>query len=67
MMKDSTFLHKGVDITIPVFLKIAIQIARVLEQLHKLHIVHMNIRPDTIVVVPSFLRVSLTGRGHSVL
>lgn len=54
-------------ISIPVFLKIAIQIARVLEQLHKLHIVHMNIRPDTIVVVTSSLRVSLTGMGHSVL
>ncbi|MGO4273230.1 protein kinase [Paenibacillus sp. TAF58] len=55
------------QISIPVFLKIAIQIARVLEQLHKIHIVHMNIRPDTIVIVPSSLRVNLTGMGHSVL
>lgn len=52
---------------IPVFLKLAIQIAKVLEQLHKQHIVHMNIRPDTIVVVPSSLRVSITGMGHAVL
>lgn len=58
---------QGVPLAIPVFLKLAVQIAKILEGLHKQHIVHMNIRPDTIVVVPSSLKVSLTGMGHSVL
>ncbi|MDR6878505.1 protein kinase domain-containing protein [Bacillus sp. 3255] len=58
---------KTAPLTVPVFLKLAVQIAKILEGLHKQHIVHMNIRPDTIVVVPSSLKVSLTGMGHSVL
>ncbi|WP_164716720.1 protein kinase domain-containing protein [Paenibacillus whitsoniae] len=60
------FTRSG-PLDIPVFLRISIQIARVLEQLHKANVVHMNIRPDTIVVVPSALRVHLTGLGHAVL
>jgi serine/threonine protein kinase len=52
--------------TIPIFLKLGIQITQVLEQLHKQNIVHMNIRPDTIVVVPSTLQICMTGMGHSI-
>lgn len=52
---------------VPSFLSITIQIARVLEQLHDQHIVHMNIRPDTLIYVPSTKRVFVTGMGHSVL
>ncbi|MCS7462577.1 LuxR C-terminal-related transcriptional regulator [Paenibacillus doosanensis] len=48
------------------FLTIAIGIAEALEQLHQKNIVHMNIRPETIVVVPGTLRVCLTGLGHSI-
>ncbi|MFB9329255.1 LuxR C-terminal-related transcriptional regulator [Paenibacillus aurantiacus] len=52
---------------VPAFLAMTIQIARVLEQLHDQHIVHMNIRPDTLIYVPSTKRVFVTGMGHSVL
>jgi serine/threonine protein kinase/DNA-binding CsgD family transcriptional regulator len=56
----------GGPVTVPVFLKLAIRITEVLERLHRAHMVHMNIRPDTIVVVPSTMEVRLTGLGHAV-
>ncbi|MFC4103252.1 protein kinase domain-containing protein [Paenibacillus xanthanilyticus] len=52
---------------VPSFLSMTIQIARVLEQLHDQHIVHMNIRPDTLIYVPATKHVFVTGMGHSVL
>lgn len=56
----------GKPIPIPVFLELAIRMTQILDQLHRMHIVHMNIRPDTFVVVPSTLEVRLTGLGHAV-
>lgn len=53
-------------LNVPDFLQIAIDITHVLEKLHKENIIHMNIRPETIVVVPSTLQVCLTGFGHSI-
>jgi len=53
-------------LSLNVFLTISIGISDVLEQLHQKKIVHMNIRPETIVVVPATLQVCLTGLGHSI-
>ncbi|MEK8128731.1 LuxR C-terminal-related transcriptional regulator [Paenibacillus filicis] len=55
------------QMSVPVFLRIAIQITHILEELHAQNIIHMNIRPETIVVVPSTLEVCLTGLGHAVV
>ncbi|MBB3108653.1 DNA-binding CsgD family transcriptional regulator/GAF domain-containing protein [Paenibacillus phyllosphaerae] len=55
------------QLSIPQFLHIAIALARLLEQLHKQHVVHMNIRPDTVIVIPSSMKVYLTGMGHSII
>ncbi|MBU5442506.1 protein kinase [Paenibacillus sp. MSJ-34] len=52
-------------VSIPAFLSLAIRTARVLELLHEQGVVHMNIRPDTIVVEPASQRIYLTGFGHA--
>lgn len=49
------------------FLKLGIHIARVLEQLHERRVLHMNLRPDTVVVVPGTLQIYITGMGHAIL
>ncbi|MFC5448193.1 LuxR C-terminal-related transcriptional regulator [Paenibacillus aestuarii] len=57
---------QSAEMSIPLFLQLAIRITGVLEQLHHRNILHMNVRPDTIVVVPSSLRICFTGMGHSI-
>ncbi|SDC13259.1 Serine/threonine protein kinase [Paenibacillus sp. UNCCL117] len=52
-------------VSLPVFLKIAIGITAILERLHQKNIIHMNIRPETVVVVPATMQVYLTGLGHA--
>ncbi|WP_240419551.1 protein kinase domain-containing protein [Paenibacillus periandrae] len=52
-------------VSLRVFLKIASGITAILEQLHQKNIIHMNIRPETVVVVPATMQVYLTGLGHA--
>ncbi|WP_176706635.1 protein kinase domain-containing protein [Paenibacillus hemerocallicola] len=49
------------------FLQLGIHIASVLEQLHERQVLHMNLRPDTVVVVPGTLQIYITGMGHAIL
>lgn len=57
--------YRSRGVPIPAFLSLARRTARVLEMLHEQGVVHMNIRPDTIVVEPASQRIYLTGFGHA--
>lgn len=63
-----TFQHYVTTHRIPIslFLHIAIKVCEILDSLHQQKILHMNIRPETIVVVPGSYKVYLTGFGHAI-
>jgi DNA-binding CsgD family transcriptional regulator len=48
------------------FLSIAVGICEVLDELHRRELLHMNIRPDTILLVEDTMEVWLTGFSESV-
>ncbi|SFM10908.1 Serine/threonine protein kinase [Paenibacillus sp. 1_12] len=48
------------------FLKIAIKICDILVELHRHELLHLNIRPDTIILVEDKMQVCLTGFSDSV-
>ncbi|MDJ0717885.1 MAG: AAA family ATPase [Prochloraceae cyanobacterium] len=47
------------------FLKIALQLAKVLGEIHEQNIIHKDIRPDNIIVNPKNYEIKLTGFGVS--
>lgn len=47
-------------ISLTQFLKIAIQIAEILEELHRHHIIHKDIKPDNILINPETGQIKLT-------
>jgi predicted ATPase/class 3 adenylate cyclase len=48
------------------FLKIAIQLAEALAELHKANIVHKDIKPDNIIINPDILKINLIDFGNSI-
>lgn len=48
------------------FLKIAVRVTAIVEELHRRNLLHMNLRPDTIVLVPKSMEVCLTGFSDAV-
>ncbi|MFC5468184.1 LuxR C-terminal-related transcriptional regulator [Cohnella suwonensis] len=48
------------------FLKIAIKVVEIVEELHRQELLHMNLRPDTILLVLESMKVCLTGFNDSV-
>ncbi len=55
------FLEQHSKLDIQRFLKIAIQLAAIIEGIHLQQIIHKNIRPQTIMIQPETLQVWLTG------
>lgn len=53
-------------VSVPVFLRFAIQVCEILGRLHEQSIIHMNIRPETLILVPKTQRIYMTGFGHAV-
>ncbi len=47
------------------FVQLACAIASIVKELHHRHIVHLDLRPDHILIHPDTLDVSLTGLGHA--
>lgn len=50
----------GRNLTIDLFLEIAIQLANILSELSSSHIIHRNIQPNSIFIEPRTLKVQLT-------
>ncbi|GAB2671165.1 AAA family ATPase [Paenibacillus thermoaerophilus] len=50
-------------LTLPVFLDMAAQLARIIGRLHRHKVVHKDINPQNIIVHPETLEVKLTGFG----
>ncbi|WP_248925954.1 serine/threonine-protein kinase [Paenibacillus hamazuiensis] len=48
------------------FLKIAVRTVEIVEELHRQELLHMNLRPDTILLVPESMQVCLTGFSDAV-
>ncbi|NME98746.1 protein kinase domain-containing protein [Aneurinibacillus aneurinilyticus] len=48
------------------FVQLAIRILRVLDKLNQHHVLHMNIRPDTIIIEPNSTHIYVTGFGYAV-
>ncbi|TMV48017.1 GAF domain-containing protein [Paenibacillus mesophilus] len=48
------------------FLKIAVRAVEIVEELHRQELLHMNLRPDTILLVPESMQVCLTGFSDTV-
>jgi len=48
------------------FLELGMRISSLLQELHRQEIVHLNLRPDTILIHPETQRLYLTGFGHAV-
>ncbi|UJF32357.1 protein kinase domain-containing protein [Paenibacillus hexagrammi] len=48
------------------FLQMAVQLCDILAYIHERDLVHMNVRPDTIIVRPQSLEVCLTGFSDSI-
>ncbi|MFC0215112.1 LuxR C-terminal-related transcriptional regulator [Paenibacillus chartarius] len=48
------------------FLQLAVNMAAIMEELHRHELLHMNIRPDTIIVRPETLEVCVTGFSDAV-
>lgn len=48
------------------FLKIAVRTVEIVEELHRQELLHMNLRPDTILLVPESMQICLTGFSDAV-
>ncbi|MFM1653571.1 protein kinase domain-containing protein [Brevibacillus sp. B_LB10_24] len=53
-------------VPLPLFLQLAIKTCKILDNLHQQQIIHMNIRPETLILSPSSQRIYITGFGHAI-
>ncbi|CAM3404688.1 protein kinase domain-containing protein [Marinicrinis lubricantis] len=51
--------------SIDAFFTLAIRISKLLVELHESNVVHLNLRPDTILIQPETMRVYLSGFGYA--
>ncbi len=52
--------------SIPEFLTYAIATCKIVAQLHEHQLIHMNLRPETIILAPETKRIYITGFGHAI-
>ncbi|MCC2684476.1 MAG: putative sensor protein [Paenibacillaceae bacterium] len=57
----------GQSVALPKFLEIAVQLADHLRVLHEHHILHLDIKPDNMIIDPATLKVKLADFGNAAL